>query len=166
MVILSDSPIMHWLSWCHIKWPQFWSCWLVHGDFLSCLGEVSSWDQIENKRRSTWNLKQPLQSVVSVALFKSFTWEIVVSPNNHLKWMFQVLVSGTSTNFDEGIPTGLILWTPPKLSIIHRVKEHQGFLFGGARWFGRAEITADLWKFTKGPFFGLILGDDENILSE
>lgn len=91
---MSDSPIMHWLSWCHIKWPRFWSCWLVHGDCVSCLGEISSWDQFQNKRRPTWNLKQPLQSVVSVALFKSFTWEIVVSPNNHLKWMFQVLVSG------------------------------------------------------------------------
>ena len=57
----------------------------------------------------TWNLKQPLQSVVSVALFQTFTWEIVVSPNNHLnhlKWMFQVLVSGVSTNFDARIPTG------------------------------------------------------------
>ena len=89
--------------------------------FWSCLGEVSSWDQLENKRRPTWNLKQPLQSVVSVASFQTFTWEIVVSSNNHLnhlKWMFQVLASGTSTNFDARIPTGWSIDTMNSTEIV------------------------------------------------
>lgn len=137
--------------------------------FWSCLGEVSSWDQLENKRRPTWNLKQPLQSVVSVASFQTFTWEIVVSSNNHLnhlKWMYwhQVHQQTLMREFQQGDQS--TPWTPPKLSNIHRVKEHQGFLFGGARWFWRVEISVDLWKLTKGRLFGLILGDDENILSE